>query len=135
MSFASQVDKMADKAAVRTSKMVRGTVLGIMRDTIKDTPVDSGRLRNNWFASIGQPVSQEREMGKTKKGNTSKAASASNANAVDVANKFKMGEEIYFTNNLPYAMVIEFGGVVNGSVRKGQGMLRRAIGIRTSKLR
>ena len=128
MSFASQVDKMAEKAAVRTSKMVRGTVLGIMRDTIKDTPVDSGRLRNNWFASIGSPVDAERDQ-------VGKAASASNANAVDVASKFKMGEEIYFTNNLPYAMVIEFGGMVNGSVRKGQGMLRRAIGIRTSKLR
>ena len=135
MSFASQVDKMAENAAKRASKMVRGTVLGIMRDTIKDTPVDSGRLRNNWFASIGSPVSKEREMGKTKKGNTSKAASAANANAVDVASKFKMGDEIYFTNNLPYAMVTEFGGMVNGSVRKGQGMLRRAIGIRTSKLR
>ena len=128
MSFASQVDKMADKAAVRTSKMVRGTVLGVMRDTIKDTPVDSGRLRNNWFASIGRPVDAEREQG-------GKAASASKANAVDVASKFKMGDEIYFTNNLPYAMIIEFGGMVNGSVRKGQGMLRRAIGIRTSKLR
>lgn len=128
MSFASQVDKMADKAAVRTSKMVRGTILGVMRDTIKDTPVDTGRLRNNWFASIGSPVDAEREQG-------GKAASASKANAADVTKKFKMGDEIYFTNNLPYAMITEFGGMVNGSARKGQGMLRRAIGIRTSKLR
>ena len=128
MSFESQVDKMAENAAKRASMMVRGTVLGIMRDTIKDTPVDTGRLRNNWFASIGSPVDAEREQG-------GKAASASKANAVDVATKFKMGDEIYFTNNLPYAMVTEFGGIVNGSVRKGQGMLRRAIGIRTSKLK
>ena len=120
---------------MRASKTVRGTVLGIMRDTIKDTPVDTGRLRNNWFASIGKPVIQERSLGSTKKGNPSKSAGDAQANAKDVASKFKMGDDIYFTNNLPYAMMVEFGGVVMGRVRKGQGMLRRAIGIRTSGFR
>jgi len=128
MSFGSQVDKIADKAAMRASKTVRGTVLGIMRDTIKDTPVDTGRLRNNWFASVGSPSSAERD-------SESKTGADSTASAVGVTKTFEMGDDIYFTNNLPYAMIVEFGGVVMGKVRKGQGMLRRAIGIRTSGFR
>jgi len=126
MTFSSQVDAILDKAANRASKKVRGTMLGIMRDTIKDTPVDTGRLRGNWFASIGRPVDATQE---------DRSRSASMSNAVDVAGKFNLGDEIYFSNNLPYAYTIEFGGMVNGVPRKGQGMLRRAIGIRTSKLR
>tara|TARA_R110002073_G_scaffold7117_1_gene41072 strand:- start:1843 stop:2250 length:408 start_codon:yes stop_codon:yes gene_type:complete len=135
MTFSSQVDKALAKATQRSSRVVRGTVLGIMRDTIKDTPVDTGRLRNNWFASIGSPVNQVRGDAKTAKGNASKAAGAAVSNAVDVSTKFKMGQIVYFTNNLPYAATIEFGGMVNGKARAGVGMLRRSIGIRTSKLR
>ena len=126
MTFSSQVDNLLDKAADKASKRVRGTVLGIMRDTIKDTPVDTGRLRGNWFSSIGSPVDA------TPEGRT---MGASMSNAVDVTKKFNIGDDVYFTNNLPYAYIVEFGGMVNGHPRKGVGMLRRSIGIRTSKLR
>mgnify|MGYP003647766981 CR=1 FL=1 len=127
MSFSSQVDNAVMKINNRADKTVRTTLLGVFSNTIRATPVNTGRLRNNWFTSTNAPVDKERGQALTKKGKKSKASSDATANAKDVTKKFRMGDDVYFTNNLPYAYIIEFGGIVSGSRRQGNFMLTQAV--------
>jgi len=95
-------------------KQVRGTLFALTSRVIKETPVDTGRLRNNWQSSIGRPIRSE------KAGVDRSGAGAINE-AAAVANKMELGNVFYFTNNLPYAARIEFQG---HSEQAPQGMLR-----------
>jgi len=95
-------------------KQVRGTLFALTSRVIKETPVDTGRLRNNWQSSIGRPIRSE------KAGVDRSGAGAINE-AAAVANKMELGNVFYFTNNLPYAARIEFQG---HSQQAPQGMLR-----------
>jgi len=93
---------------------VRGTLFALTSRVIKETPVDTGRLRNNWQSSIGRPIRSE------KTGVDRSGAGAINE-AAAVAKKMELGNVFYFTNNLPYAARIEFQG---HSQQAPQGMLR-----------
>lgn len=103
-----------DKLEQWGEKVVRGTLLSLSSAIIKDTPVDTGRLRSNWIPSINAPKS-------TEAGTTSEAAVIGEISAV-VAN-LKLGDTFYLTNNLPYAVAIEYGH----SKRFPEGMLRRNV--------
>jgi hypothetical protein len=103
-----------DKLEQWGEKVVRGTLLSLSSAVVKDTPVDSGRLKSNWIPSINAPKS-------TEVGVTSEAAVISEISAV-VAN-LKLGDTFYLTNNLPYAVAIEYGH----SKRFPEGMLRRNV--------
>lgn len=101
-SFSQQV-----QAGVRLAKdanigAVRATLLGMARKVIQDTPVDTGRLKNNWYAS-------NRGLGRQ----STKATDASGTNSlkrvVAALQKLKAGQTFYLYNNLPYARVVEYG--------------------------
>jgi len=95
-------------------EQVRGTLFALTSRVIKETPVDTGRLRNNWQSSIGGPLRGELS-GADKTG----AGAIRRANST-IAN-LDLGETFYFTNNLPYAARIEFEG---WSKQAPSGMLR-----------
>ena len=69
---------------------------------IKDTPVDSGRLRNNWFPAINKFSAKTTKY-------TGKEGNARINDAIRVGNSFDLGDTITITNNLPYVKDIEFG--------------------------
>ena len=93
-------------------KRIRSALLDFTTKVIKATPVDTGRLRGNWQASINQPIL------------TQIAEIVSQADAINasenVTKKIKLGDFFFFTNNLPYARRIEEGY----SQQMPQGMLR-----------
>lgn len=94
-------------------KVVRGTILGLAQKVIKRSPVDTGRFRNNWQSSIGNPSPGRTE---TVDPSGSRAISA----AASVSKSLDMGQAFYLTNNLPYAMKLEYGysaQAPNGMVR------------------
>jgi hypothetical protein len=95
-------------------QVVRGTLLSLSSAIIKDTPVVSGRLRSNWMPSINAPKL-------TEAGITSEASKISEVSSTVAS--FKFGDIFYLTNNLPYAVPIEFGH----SKRFPEGMLRRNV--------
>jgi hypothetical protein len=71
-------------------------------EIIKETPVDKGRVRNNWFLTTGQPsTSSGRAADKSGAGSLASSATM----PADVFNK-----KIYLTNNMPYIETLEFGG-------------------------
>lgn len=88
---------------------VRGVFLAGLKSIIEGTPVDTGRARNNWFLSVGSP-------------DTSSTTSSSNGlisnRQLSRMPKNVLGKKIYFTNNLPYAGILEYGGFPS-PVQKG----------------
>ena len=100
-----------DDAIDETVKVLNRKLMGIyikgLQSIVTTTPVhfkDGGRLRNNWFLTVAQPSSR------TRGGSPSGSASLGELGKmpVDILDK-----KIYFTNNLPYANTVEYGGYPN----------------------
>lgn len=107
-----QIHEFKVKAMAQSEAKIKKAFVGLSTDIIMDTPVLSGRLRNNWFVSVNKGSNETTE----RTGNES----IGRVNAV----KFKLGDTLYLTNNLPYAERIEFTG---WSKKAPQGMVRRNI--------
>lgn len=105
-------------------KVIRGTLLSFTRRVIRETPVDTGRLRGNWQSSLNVP-----EMGQLQ--TMDKTGSNASSDAQVSLDKLKLGDIFWFTNNLPYARRIEEGW----SQQAPQGMLRRNVALLVSKLK
>lgn len=113
----------------RVNREIRRELRRTCKNIIKDTPVDKGRLINNWYAS-------NRAVGVR----TTKAVDPSGKRSLARVDKalarLKLGQRFHFFNNLPYARVVEFGlypnppknptgKTVNGFSKKApSGMLR-----------
>jgi hypothetical protein len=97
-------------------KIVRGTLLGLTSRIVKRSPVDTGRFRNNWNASINS-------MNQT----TTETVDRSGASAINKAratiNALEMGSTFYLSNNLPYSQRLEYGW----SDQAPSGMLRISV--------
>ena len=99
----------------QSENAIKAAIVGLCGDIISDTPVDTGRLKNNWFSSVGVASTETTEQ-------TADAARARLEAAVSQG--YKLDKVFYFTNNLPYAYRIEFEG---WSKKAPQGMVRRNI--------
>lgn len=69
---------------------------------IKGTPVDEGRARNNWFLTIGHPFGLSGR-------DSDKTGAGSDASLMTMP-PHVLNKKIYFSNNLPYIGVLEYGG-------------------------
>ncbi len=96
MSFQKDVEKWRKSIMADTEKAFATICLSIQSETMRKTPVDTGRLRGNWMLGINNPY-----------GN-------------DSGISIKLGDTVYLTNNLPYARKMEYGG----SQQAPTGMLR-----------
>ena len=105
-------------------KVIRGTLLSFTRRVIRETPVDTGRLRGNWQSSINIPKDNQLET-------MDKSGSSASGAAETALNKLEIGDIFWFTNNLPYARRIEEGW----SQQAPEGMLRRNVALLASKLK
>ena len=88
------IDAFSKKVEEAGTKIFRGTCLNLFGKIIRRTPVDTGRLRSNWYSSINAPVS---------------TVDGSGEGFSQTAEKLKLGDAAYFVNNLPYAKAIERG--------------------------
>ena len=55
MSFSQDLDKATLNLAGYAEDMVRGTLFALASRIIKESPVDTGRFRGNWQASLNTP--------------------------------------------------------------------------------
>jgi hypothetical protein len=131
-TFSVDVAKFVEKAKVSQRKAVVTICNTLLRDIIFDTPVDTGRARGNWQASIGAPAGGVLETADLDGNATIAKAQSSVIQAP--------GNVFWITNNLPYIGVLEFGqygnppGSANGpktiggySKQSPAGMVRVAI--------
>ena len=108
------VKKMIAKNKRDANEKIRGVYLSGLSNIIRATPTDTGRARNNWFLSVGVPFSLA--------GRSSKKGGGGSERSLQQMPKWVLNKKIFFTNNLPYIGVLEYGGfpspVENGSYIK-----------------
>jgi len=114
-AVSAAIDDTVD--SVNTS--LRKIYLKGLSEIARGTPVDTGRARNNWFLTIGKPSAKTDEGGQ-KRDETAKIP------------KTVLGKKIYFTNNLPYIGVLEYGGYPD-PVKKGSYNKKKKKYIKLSK--
>nr|WP_315059865.1 hypothetical protein [uncultured Campylobacter sp.] len=108
-----QIENFSAKAQEKVLKIFKKSVVDLTSDIISDTPVDTGRLKNNWFPGVGAASEQTTE---------ATANEASDRAEKCAQNELTLDKTFYFTNNLPYALRIEFEGW--SKVKAPQGMVR-----------
>ena len=99
------VKKMIAANKKKRNLDLRGVYFSGLRAIIKQTPVDEGRARNNWFLTVGMPsglVGRADNQG----GNDSYVS-------ISKMPPYILNKKVYFTNNLPYIETLEYGGYPN----------------------
>lgn len=104
-SFAKSMQARAGKIPGRADQITRQIALAADRAVVMATPVDTGRARANWQATIGAPATGTVN-GAPGKG-ASVAAATSQASAVIAG--YRSGQVIFLTNNLPYIVPLNNG--------------------------
>lgn len=129
-TFAATVHTFQNRSLVWLERTRRGVVLKLFGSIVMDTPVDTGRLRGNWQTSVSAPKSGELER-EDKTGSITVSEIQGN-----MGDGSRGDISVFFTNNLPYAEVAEYGGwdgptekvTEEGYSRKSPaGMVRRNV--------
>ena len=116
--FSLDLSRLVAKAKGRTDTVVKKVMLEAFSKVVQKSPVDSGRLRANWTASIGN-------YSKTPTASLDLSGSATIGKiAADVAVMNIGGQTIFLTNALPYAHRIEYEG---WSKQAPAGMVRTTL--------
>ena len=105
----SNVKKMTSDRLVKMNDDVKGVYLAGLFNIVEGTPVDSGRARNNWFLSVSAP---------SQKTTKSKSKGLAAIRQLRTMPQSVLNKKLYFTNNLPYIGLLEYGGYPK-SVKKG----------------
>ena len=120
MSFSVDVSNWVKKAKLNNEEVARGTALKLFSAIIVSSPVDEGTFRNNWFVSGANPS------GEVDPTDTAGSDQGAISRATKDIKKLIVWENITFTNNLPYANVIEFGGFRGNGPNTAGGFSKQA---------
>lgn len=93
MTWTVDPRKFGDQVRISHRQLCQRIALDIDQRLVLATPVDTGRARSNWLASVGQPRTDE--VGTRDAG----SAIAEAAGVINAAPDFPL---IYLSNNLPY---------------------------------
>lgn len=125
MTFQADLSRFSRGVGLSLDTTVRRAVLGMTREIVRATPVDTGHARSNWFWGVYQSLEVDPTM--------SKNGAPSIGRATAFASNLKAGGVVYMTNNLPYIMALEFGssqqapaGMARTTVARWQSIVDRA---------
>lgn len=126
--FALNVARFAARAQGNADQVLRKVALDMMGRIVRRSPVDTGRFRNNWLASVGHMATITTDI-------VDKSGQAAIARATTAVGTARMGQRIYLSNSLPYARALEYGhsrqapqGMVRITVAEYEAVVRRAVG-------
>ena len=112
------LNKLAERLGGTLYETARAIKISTFNGIIRDTRVDTGRLRGNWQTSTGSPAATE----------TSRLDPSGTAATAEVQATVKGDTVDYITNNLPYAIVYEEkDGMIARNVARIDRNIRRAI--------
>ena len=106
MSFTLDLSAFKNLTSDKMEVAVKKTALDLTRGIIRDSPVDTGRFRANWFLELNTAT----EMNSLDLDKTSKTGLKTFGKAKAAIESFKGGDTIYISNNLPYGYPLEFLG-------------------------
>lgn len=123
MSFGSGIAGYAKRTKLGIDEAVVAINSKLSRDIILATPIDTGRARGNWIATIGSPSSESSD---------STNVSSALSNSQSIANE-SAGKVFYLANNLPYIHRLEYNswstqapnGMVRVSLQNIKSLLRK----------
>lgn len=118
-SFERSIENFIKKAKKNPELVVRQVTIKLYSQIILASPVDTGRFRMNWQASYGTPATGILLA-------EDKSGSRAIANATNFVMNSAKWDEFRFTNNLPYAAAIEFGGYPGSGPNTVGGFSRQA---------
>lgn len=123
--FAQQIAAFVKKTEARADQVLRKVGIEVASSVVRKSPVDTGRFRANWLASIEAPNTRTFDA-------SDLSGQATIAAAARQINKARLGQVIWISNNLPYAQRLENGysqqapsGMVRVTVAEWQGYLNR----------
>lgn len=126
-SFALSLAEFAEQAKEAIDSSLREIVIEIGASVIRMSPVDTGRFRGNWQFSLDSPSQGTLDR-------LDPNGTAANAELVDGAIQFRAGDTAYIVNNLPYAIMLEYGysdqapgGMVRITLERFQQIVLEAI--------
>lgn len=115
--FAKRMGFLAEKVGANSEKAVRKAAIAADTTVVMTTPVDTGRARANWFATVGLPANLQLD-------NTDPSGATAMSQAQAVIAGWKRGQgSIFITNSLPYIVPLEEGS----SAQAPNGMTQAAI--------
>lgn len=100
--FEANLEAQAAVIVDNNEKRIKNILRKLVRDVVNDTPVDTGVLKNNWYANTGSPPRR-----KNSRPDPSGQGSIQRANKT--IDRMDLNKTFYLGNNLPYAGVVEFG--------------------------
>lgn len=117
MTFEADLRRFARNAGDKGDALTRKLCLEVTKRVVMRTPVDTGRLRANWQATLNIPAAGEITL-------TDPSGTSTISKASAVAQRAP-GNVFWLVNNLPYAQVAEYGlwgtgdGATNKTTRDG----------------
>lgn len=95
------IDALKHFVGGRIAKAISEAATTLANEVITSSPVDTGRYRGNWFASINTKINDIRFNGIKAKPKT--GVHFSIKFVTTEYNTYKLGDTMYLQNNLPYA--------------------------------
>ena len=125
--FRRRFRELLERAGSKAELVARKVALDLHVSLVMKSPVDTGRFRANWVMQYAAtPLIIE---GNDKSGGGSIAAASA------VLGSFVIGQRIFMTNSLPYAIPLEYGhssqapaGMVRITVAEFDQFLKKAVG-------
>lgn len=124
-SFALEIQQFCRQTDTRINLVIRRVVLGILREVVRKSPVDTGRFRANW--QLGVNSRPAGEVNSISNNAVERGLAAMPAQAA--------GNIYYVVNNLDYAQALEDGhsrqsppgNMVAGTVAEFRRIVREAL--------
>lgn len=115
MSFEVQLDRFLAKTRIAPAVAVRKLTLDTLLEVLNRSPVDTGRFRANWRVAAGSPDRRTDD--------STRPADPAALVAPVFSTPGLIPEEVWISNNLPYALPLERGH----SSQQPAGVVRPAV--------
>ena len=122
MSFSLSIGRWVDKTKERQDTVRRAVIIKLFSAIIKDTPVDTGRLRASWRCSVGSPDLSSEEIPAE---GTKVSPATVFGQVTDAATTSLPTDTVILSNSLPYVGRIEYEGWSH--TKSPEGMVRRNV--------
>jgi len=117
--FQADIERFAKALKQDLDTVTRAVIVELFNGIIRDTRVDTGRLRGNWQVSLDNPVTTQ-----TDRLDTVPQGSPGGSAQADVLATVQAGRVNWLSNNLPYAEVWEER---DGMARRNIARLERTV--------
>lgn len=127
-SFQERMRRRGEQVQTGASRIVRAAALAIDQQLVLGTPVDTGRAREGWIASIDAPANGERV---TNNFDRSGQSAIDRANSAISRYRSDKNKRIIISNNVPYIGELNNGSsaqapsnFIQGAVSTGAAQVR-----------